>query len=181
MALSEQSSTVAPAGKNLTIALVGGGSGGHITPLLTVGEEIKKLHSKTTLIFIGQKGEKLIDAVQKNPKIDQVHSVRAGKFRRYHGEGIKQLLDLKTMFKNVRDFFYFLAGIWQSYWLLKRLKPDGIFIKGGFVGVPVGLSAAMQKIPYITHDSDALPGLANRLISRWASAHAVGLPKDVYK
>lgn len=60
------------------------------------------------------------------------------------------------------------------------MKPSKVFIKGGFVGVPVGLASAFWRIPYITHDSDALAGLANRLIARWASLHAVALPKEVY-
>ncbi len=64
--------------------------------------------------------------------------------------------------------------------MLRREKPDVIFIKGGFVGVPVGLSAALLKIPYITHDSDAIPGLANRIISKWAKQHAVAMPVENY-
>jgi UDP-N-acetylglucosamine--N-acetylmuramyl-(pentapeptide) pyrophosphoryl-undecaprenol N-acetylglucosamine transferase len=54
-------------------------------------------------------------------------------------------------------------------------------LKGGFVGVPVGLAAAVRKIPFLTHDSDALPGLANRLVGRWARVHAVALPEDEYR
>lgn len=107
--------------------------------------------------------------------------MRAGKFRRYHGEGFwRHLLDLPTMLKNVRDAFYVAVGIWQAFRLLSRLRPGVVFVKGGFVGVPVGLSAALLKIPYITHDSDALPGLANRIIARWAALHAVALPREVY-
>jgi UDP-N-acetylglucosamine--N-acetylmuramyl-(pentapeptide) pyrophosphoryl-undecaprenol N-acetylglucosamine transferase len=60
------------------------------------------------------------------------------------------------------------------------LRPDAIFVKGGFVGVPVGLAAAQLDIPYVTHDSDAIPGLANRVIARWAARHAVALPEEVY-
>jgi UDP-N-acetylglucosamine--N-acetylmuramyl-(pentapeptide) pyrophosphoryl-undecaprenol N-acetylglucosamine transferase len=116
----------------------------------------------------------------RDPNIDEIYSVSAGKFRRYHGEGIKQLLDVKTMFLNLRDAFRVLIGIFQSWRLLRRLKPDVIFIKGGFVGVPVGLAAAWLHIPFVTHDSDAIPGLANRIIARWARKHAVALPADIY-
>lgn len=109
-----------------------------------------------------------------------MHLVRAGKLRRYHGEGLKQLLDLKTVALNLRDMIWVLMGLWQSFWLLRRLKPDAIFIKGGFVGVPVGLNAALLRIPYVTHDSDALPGLANRIVAPWAKKHTVALPKEIY-
>ncbi len=164
----------------MTIVVTGGGSGGHITPILAVAHQLKQLEKGVRIIYIGQRGDPFADIPAEDPSVDAVYTVRAGKFRRYHGAGWKQLFDLVTLFKNIRDFFYVLVGIWQSYRLLKRLKPDVIFVKGGFVGVPVGLAAARLHIPYITHDSDAIPGLANRIIARWASAHAVALPKDVY-
>ncbi len=61
-----------------------------------------------------------------------------------------------------------------------KLQPDIIFLKGGYVGLPVGLAAAARKLPFITHDSDAIPGLTNRLVSRWALLHATGLPTEFY-
>lgn len=72
------------------------------------------------------------------------------------------------------------AGTLQSYFLLKRLKPDALLLKGGFVCVPVALSARAHRIPYITHDSDALPGLSNRIAARWAKYHATGMPARYY-
>jgi UDP-N-acetylglucosamine--N-acetylmuramyl-(pentapeptide) pyrophosphoryl-undecaprenol N-acetylglucosamine transferase len=164
----------------LTIVLTGGGSGGHITPLLAVAAELKQRRPDARLIYIGQKGDSFIDVPAASPNIDEVHLVRAGKFRRYHGEGWKQFLDVPTMLKNIRDTVYVLIGTWQSRRFLKNLKPDVIFVKGGFVGVPVGLAAASLHLPYITHDSDAIPGLANRIIARWARWHAVALPKEIY-
>jgi len=165
----------------LKIVVTGAGSGGHITPILAVAKELKRLQPNVKIIYIGQTGDKLGDIPANDPNIDQVFTVRAGKFRRYHGEGIFQILDLATLYKNIRDFFYLLMGIVQSRQLLKKIQPNVIFVKGGFVGVPVGLAAAQLRIPYITHDSDALPGLANRIISRWAKLHAVALPEEVYK
>lgn len=164
----------------LRIVVTGGGSGGHITPLLAVAESLKRLRPDCQVMYIGQKGDGLADIPAKHAAIDAAYSVRAGKFRRYHGEGLKQLLDVPTMARNGRDIGYVAAGIVQSMRLLRRLRPDIVFIKGGFVGVPVGLAAAKLGIPFVTHDSDALPGLANRIISRWAAVHAVGLPKEVY-
>lgn len=160
--------------------MTGGGSGGHITPILAVAHELKRLDTSIELIYIGQKGDRLADIPAADPDIDHVYNVRAGKFRRYHGEGLRQWLDIPTLFFNVRDGFYVLAGLAQSYRLLKRLQPDVVFVKGGFVGVPVGLAAAKLGIPYLTHDSDAIPGLANRVIARWARMHAVALPAKVY-
>ena len=131
-------------------------------------------------MYVGQRGDRLGDIPAQDKNIDASYMVRAGKFRRYHGEGLKQLLDIPTMLKNIRDAFYVLIGIWQCFWLLGKLGPDAVFIKGGFVGVPVGIAAALRRIPYITHDSDALPGLANRIVAPWAKLHTVALPKGVY-
>lgn len=160
--------------------MTGGGSGGHITPILAVAHEIKQTDPSVEIIYVGQKGDSLGDLPSQDPNIDRVETVRAGKLRRYHGEGIAQLLDVPTMLKNIRDVWWTIAGIFQSIALLGRLKPSVVFIKGGFVGVPVGLAAAFWRIPYITHDSDAIPGLANRIIAPWARLHAVALPKEVY-
>ena len=165
----------------MTIVLVGGGSGGHITPILAVAEQLKKIEPNIKLIYIGQKGDKFADLPASSPFIDKVYSISAGKFRRYHGEGIKQLLDAPTTFKNARDMIRVKVGFVQSMSLLAKIKPDAVFIKGGFVGLPVGLAAAMKHIPYMTHDSDAIPGLANRLIAKWASVHAVAMPAELYK
>ncbi len=122
----------------------------------------------------------MADIAVRHHLIDQSFMVSAGKWRRYHGEGWRQLLDLPTMARNIRDAFRMLAGIWQSYWLLGKIKPDAMFTPGGFVGVPVGIAARLRRVPVITHDLDALPGLANRINARWAVAHAVGQPKELY-
>jgi len=164
-----------------TITLTGAGSGGHITPILAVAAELKRLRPDARIVYIGQRGDKLGDIPAEHASIDEVFTVRAGKFRRYNREGLKQLLDIPTVLKNTRDVFYVLIGIYQSWQILRKLRPDVIFIKGGFVGVPVGLAAAWLRIPYVTHDSDSLPGLANRIIGRWASKHAVALPPEVYR
>ena len=160
--------------------MTGGGSGGHITPILAVAHEIKQKQPNAEIIYIGVHGDSLGDLPSRDPNIDKVITVRAGKLRRYHGEGLKQLLDIPTLLKNIRDVFYTLWGICQSFVLIKKLKPNVVFIKGGFVGVPVGLAAALWRVPYVTHDSDALPGLANRIVAPWAKVHAVALPKEVY-
>lgn len=165
-----------------SIILTGGGSGGHITPLLAIATEIKQQQPNTKIIYVGQRGDNLGDIPAAHEAIDEVYTVCAGKFRRYHSESIlRQLLDIPTLFKNIRDFFYVIIGFFQSWRLLHRLRPDVVFIKGGFVGVPVGLSAAALRIPYITHDSDAIPGLANKIISPGADMHAVALPVENYK
>jgi len=85
-------------------------------------------------------------------------------------------LDVPTNLKNVRDAFYVVAGYAQSRRLLKKLRPDVVFIKGSSVGVPIGKACQSLKIPYFTHDSDSVPSLTNRLLAEGAIVHAVGMP-----
>ncbi len=160
--------------------MTGGGTGGHITPALAVAHELKQLRPDTSIIYVGQIGDALGDIPEQDKNIDRVVNVRAGKFRRYHGEGIKQLFDVETLYKNLRDAVWLLVGTWQSFRLLGKLRPDVIFTRGSYVSVPVCWAAALRGVPYITHDSDAIPSLSNRLIARWAIVHAVALPKEVY-
>lgn len=112
---------------------------------------------------------------------NEVYFISSGKFRRYHGQNpILRILDIKTVLLNARDFFKVLVGYFQARRLLQKIKPNAVFSKGGFVVVPVGLAARNYKVPIITHDSDAMPGLANRIIGRWAAIHATGMPAEQY-
>ena len=148
--------------------------------MLAVATEIKHKYPKSKLIYAIGKNDSLIHLPENDPAIEKVFSIRSGKFRRYHGEGIMQIFDIPTLLKNIRDFFYVIIGFFQSLSMLRKERPDAIFIKGGFVGVPVGLAAAVCGIPYTTHDSDAVPGLANRIISRWARKNTVAMPIENY-
>lgn len=165
----------------MKIVMTGGGSGGHITPILAVAHELKQRDPAIEIIYVGQKGDKLADVPANSPDIDATYGVSAGKLRRYADEStIQRLLDVRTQALNIRDAFRTLGGLWQSYWLLRKLRPDVIFTRGGFVSVPVALGGHLNGIPYVTHDSDSLPSLANRLIAQWAHTHAVALPVDMY-
>ena len=160
--------------------MTGGGSGGHITPILAVAHELKRLRPNIEIIYIGQKGDQLSDIPAGDPSIDEVYTIWAGKLRRYADEDWKQWLNVRTQSLNVRDASRLARGAGQSYRLLKRLKPDVIFTRGGFVSVPVAIGGYLNHIPYITHDSDSVPSLANRLIAPRAAVHAVALPATVY-
>jgi UDP-N-acetylglucosamine--N-acetylmuramyl-(pentapeptide) pyrophosphoryl-undecaprenol N-acetylglucosamine transferase len=161
--------------------LTGGGTGGHITPILAVAHALKRLQPDMRIIYIGERGGKFAELFEGDTSIDEMYTIASGKFRRYHGESwLVRLFDFKTNLLNLRDIFRVCVGFVQSLRLLRRLRPDIILLKGGFVGVPVGLAAAMRHIPFITHDSDVVPGLANRLVSRWARYHATGMPPSYY-
>jgi UDP-N-acetylglucosamine--N-acetylmuramyl-(pentapeptide) pyrophosphoryl-undecaprenol N-acetylglucosamine transferase len=147
---------------------------------LPLARELKAT-GRCKVVYIGLKGDKLEGLQKQYQAFDQVSTVPAGKFRRYHGESfLAHLTDVKTIALNFRDFFRVIAGILASRRILKKLKPDVVFSKGGYVTVPVGIAAHWRHIPIVTHDSDATSGLANRIVGRWADIHATGMPVENY-
>ncbi len=76
--------------------------------------------------------------------------------------------------------FLVAAGFFQSIFKLVVWRPDVVFTKGGYVCLPVGVAAYFLRIPIVVHDSDAYPGLTNRILGKWASAIATGAPLEHY-
>ena len=110
-----------------------------------------------------------------------VQTIMAGKLRRYHHLSVmRQLLWLSLVFQNIRDMFLVVAGFFQSIVKLILWRPDVVFTKGGYVCLPVGIAATLLRIPLVIHDSDAHPGLTNRILGRWATAIATGAPLEYY-
>jgi UDP-N-acetylglucosamine--N-acetylmuramyl-(pentapeptide) pyrophosphoryl-undecaprenol N-acetylglucosamine transferase len=111
-----------------------------------------------------------------------VETIFSGKLRRYHDLPLwRQLLrPVSIVLPNIRDAFLIGVGFMQSIVKLRAWKPDVVFTKGGFVCLPVGMAAKVLKIPLVIHDSDAHPGLTNRVLSRWATTIATGAPLKFY-
>jgi UDP-N-acetylglucosamine--N-acetylmuramyl-(pentapeptide) pyrophosphoryl-undecaprenol N-acetylglucosamine transferase len=109
-------------------------------------------------------------------------AIPAGKFRRLHDASVvNKLLNVQTLGSNIADSTRVIRGVAGSLMLLRRFKPDVVFVKGGFVGLPVGIAAHLLRIPFIIHESDVAPGLTNRILSKWATKIAVGFPEKMYK
>lgn len=129
------------------IVLTGGGTAGHVTPNLALLPRLKELGYD--IHYIGS-----YDGIERK-LIEQYHipyyGISSGKLRRYFD------------WKNFSDPFKVLKGYRQARALLKKLHPDVVFSKGGFVSVPVIMAAKHRKIPAIIHESDITPGLANKL------------------
>lgn len=159
--------------------MAGGGTGGHISPVLAVCDELKKIDPDVDLSYVGTSSgleRKIVQAHGLN-----FYAISAGKYRRYNRGLLKSLLDIKTVTLNAKDLIRFINGIFQSYKLISKLKPHIIFIKGGFVGLPVGLAAKLLRVAYIIHESDAVFGLTNKLLSKSAAKIATMFPEDAIK
>ena len=145
------------------IVLTGGGTAGHVTPNIALLPHLKELGYD--IQYIGS-----YDGIEKKliEEFDiPYHGISSGKLRRY--------FDLK----NFSDPFRVMKGFVQSKKILKQLKPDIIFSKGGFVSVPVVQAAKTLHIPVIIHESDMTPGLANRLAIPAASKVCCNFPETI--
>ena len=119
----------------------------------------------------------------KGPYI-RVRRIPAGKFHRYSDWHFRDYfvylnITLKDLiFGNILGFFGFISGIFTAFFRLARKssRPNVIFLKGGYVCLPVGLIARLFRVPYIIHESDTVAGLANRLLMRRARKVAFGMP-----
>lgn len=172
----------------MKILVVGGGSGGHITPAVAVIREILELKPRTKVDFwtdfkYYKNVTKLSVELGLAPRLS-VRRIPAGKFHRYANWKLKDYfihidVTLKDLiWGNFLGFFGFLGGLITSFFRLlkKSNRPNVIFLKGGFVCLPVGLVARLFKIPYIIHESDVVAGLANRILMKKARRVAFGAP-----
>lgn len=159
-----------------TIMFTGGGTAGHLAPVLSVAAKIHALSPESKLVYIIERNNPNEQLIRDSNLPITVRHIFAGKYRRFHNQKlISKLFSFKNNLLNVRDLLYFGIGFAQSIWLMLRYRPSILFSKGGFVGAPVSLSAALLHIKFITHDSDSVPGISNRLAGRFATKNAVGV------
>lgn len=147
------------------IVLTGGGTAGHVTPNIALLPSLKEAGYE--VFYIGS-----YDGIEKRLMADfgvEYYGISTGKFRRY--------FDLK----NFSDPFRVVKGCSEARKILKSIKPDVVFSKGGFVSVPVVRAASSLKIPCIIHESDMTPGLANKLCIPSATKVCCNFPETVSK
>ncbi len=145
------------------IVLTGGGTAGHVTPNIALIPTLKEKGYE--IYYIGSKGgmeQKLIEDIG-----IPYYGISTGKLRRY--------FDLK----NFTDPFRVIKGVFEAGKYLKKINPDIVFSKGGFVAVPVVYSAFRRRIPVISHESDMTPGLANKICLPMAKKICCNFPETM--
>lgn len=145
------------------IVLTGGGTAGHVTPNIALIPYLKK--EGYDVYYIGSKGGMEEELIKKCDI--PYYGVSSGKLRRYFDK------------KNFSDIFKVLKGIMQAKHIIRKIKPDVVFSKGGFVAVPVVVGAALNKVNVVCHESDITPGLANKLAMPFAKAVCTTFPEAV--
>ena len=135
------------------IVLVGGGSGGHVFPLMAVATALRTVDPGVELMVLGN-GPFLVDA-----------ATAAGlPYKTIWASGLRRYFSFRTLLTP----FQIIVGFFQSLWILLVYMPDAMFTKGGYTSVMPALVARLYLIPVYTHESDSTPGLANKFISKLA-------------
>ena len=147
------------------IVLTGGGTAGHVTPNIALIPRLKELGYEISYIGSYEGIEKKLISDYDIP----YYGVSTGKLRRYIDP------------KNLSDPFRVVKGLAEARKILKDIRPDVIFSKGGFVSVPVVRAAGELHIPCIIHESDMTPGLANKLCIPVAKKVCCNFPETVEK
>ena len=146
----------------MRILLSGGGSGGHVFPLVALARALQNqtlpASESMEVYFVGPAHFPLDSLVAQKVK---VFHISAGKARRY------------ASISNIFSPFFAFWGFLKALWILWRVMPDAIFIKGGYGSVAVGVVAWLYRIPTLLHESDAVPGLANRILAGLATRIAI--------
>jgi UDP-N-acetylglucosamine--N-acetylmuramyl-(pentapeptide) pyrophosphoryl-undecaprenol N-acetylglucosamine transferase len=145
------------------IVLTGGGTAGHVSPNIALLSSLQK--SGWQVEYIGS-----YDGIERQLITDigtTYHGIASGKLRRY--------ID----FQNFTDPLNVIKGIFEAFWLLRKIKPTVVFSKGGFVTVPVILASWLNRIPVIIHESDLTPGLANKISMPFATKICVTFPETL--
>ena len=145
------------------IILTGGGTAGHVTPNIALLKSLKK--ENWDISYIGTENgieRNLIEA-----ECIKYFAVSSGKLRRYFSK------------ENFTDIFKVVKGVSEATKLIRKIKPDIVFSKGGFVAVPVVLGAKLNNIPIVIHESDITPGLANKIAIPFANTVCTTFPETL--
>jgi len=153
----------------MKILFTGGGTGGHVFPLVAIIRELRRIYTKSNLEFyyLGPKDEFGLIMLSQEDII--IKTIVSGKIRRYFS------------FQNFIDILFKIPfGFLQSIFLILTIRPQLIFSKGGSGSISVTSCARFLGIPVFLHESDIIPGLSNRATSKWAKKIFVSFPKTEY-
>jgi UDP-N-acetylglucosamine--N-acetylmuramyl-(pentapeptide) pyrophosphoryl-undecaprenol N-acetylglucosamine transferase len=160
----------------MKILFTGGGTGGHVFPLIAIVREIRRIYPKKPastqggdleFFYAGPKDD--FGAIMLSQEDVAIKPIVSGKFRRYFS------------FQNIIDIgFKIPFGVLQSFFILFSLKPDLVFSKGGSGSISVTYAARLLKIPVFIHESDVVPGLSNQKTAKWAKKIFISFEKTEF-
>jgi len=157
----------------MKILFTGGGTGGHVFPLVAITRELRRIYPKTDqrvpldFFYLGPKDDLGLILLRQEDLV--VKTITSGKLRRYFA------------WENFIDILFKIPfGFLQSLYFLLKIKPDLVFSKGGSGSITVTYSARLLRIPVFIHESDIVPGLSNQKTAKWAKKIFVSFEKTEY-
>ena len=137
----------------MRVLMTGGGTGGHVNPAIAIANTIREKEKDSVIAFVGTKRgieNKLV------PKFG---------YEVYHIEiqGLKRKLTLS----NLKTAYLTVTSVFKAKKLIKEFKPDVVIGTGGYVCWPIVKAAADMGIPTVLHESNALPGVAVRMLEKY--------------
>ena len=138
----------------MKLLLAGGGTGGHLFPAIALAEQFKSEEPQGEVLFVGT-GHGL--EARMLPELGW--ALETIEMSGWAGRGF---------IGRFRVLGQLLKSLGQSRKILRNFSPDVVVGVGGYASVPVLLAAKIQGIPFVVHEQNAWPGLANRLLGRWA-------------
>jgi len=154
----------------MKILFTGGGSGGHVLPIIAITREIRKFSIQKELEFFYAGPKDGFGSLLLSQEDIKIKNVTSGKIRRH--------VDKEGLFQNFIDIAFKIPfGIMQSFFYIFFLAPDLIFSKGGFGSVPVVITGWLLGVPVFIHESDSIPGLANKFLARFSSKILTSFPR----
>lgn len=144
-----------------TILVMAGGTGGHIMPGLAVADHLKALGWR--VVWMGN-----LDGMEARLVPGHGFEISWVRFTALRGKGLMRWLMLP---------FNLLRGLMQARRELNRIEPDVVLGLGGFVTFPGGLMAALSGRPLVLHEQNSIPGLANKVLARFAKKILTGFPE----
>jgi UDP-N-acetylglucosamine--N-acetylmuramyl-(pentapeptide) pyrophosphoryl-undecaprenol N-acetylglucosamine transferase len=160
----------------MRILFTGGGTGGHVFPLVAVVREMRRIcpeseRKKLKFFYLGPRDP--FASIFLSHEGVEIKEIMTGKIRRY--------LHWKNILENIFDIFFKVPiGIIQAFFYIFTLAPDAIFSKGGYGSIPAVISGWLLWVPIFLHESDSTPGLANRFLSKFSSKIFISFPETQY-
>src|SRR5215471_7681701 len=142
----------------MRVLVSGGGTGGHIYPALAIATQLHEKY-QAEIMFLGS-DDGLETAIVPAAGF-RLATVKAGKLRRY------------ISWQTITGVLRIPLGMIQAIDIVRKFRPQAVFTSGGYVAVPAGLAARLNRVPLLMHQQDLPPNLSNKLVAPLATRISV--------